>query len=377
MPATITVPAAADDFTLLANAGIKLGSVAVASGFYGNVNAGTQNTTAFSGGGTLHNNDSQTAATRAAIRAPNLISAINAVTPTAPLITIYSATTVTFAPGIKYNASALTFNGTTLEFDAGGDVDAQFFVVSASSIIFGTGTTIALLNGARNINIFWLANTEITFTAVTDRIFGVFISSTAEVTFDNTSTDISGRVYAGTEITFAVASTADPAIVTASIDPPPGDICFLGDTPINTDQGIIPIASIVPKIHTIRGQRILAVTKTVQSKYDYLVCFEKDSLGTNCPSAKTVMSPNHGVLFRGRMTLALDFPAKIIVGARGKVHKVMYWGQHMYNILMDTRTTVLVNNLVCETVDPADPAVRSYQINVGKHVAAAASAIKA
>ena len=60
------------------------------------------------------------------------------------------------------------------------------------------------------------------------------------------------------------------------------DICFVKDTPIETDQGIFPIQNLT-SANTIRKQPIVAITKT---KYDeYLICFEKDALGKDCPSA--------------------------------------------------------------------------------------------
>ena len=44
-------------------------------------------------------------------------------------------------------------------------------------------------------------------------------------------------------------------------------------------------------------KKIVAVTKTITLD-DYLVCFEKDSLGTNVPCEKTIISENHKLFYK-------------------------------------------------------------------------------
>jgi hypothetical protein len=79
---------------------------------------------------------------------------------------------------------------------------------------------------------------------------------------------------------------------------PVSNICFLGNTPISTDQGKIPIEKIDASIHTINNNPITAITKTI-SEDEYLVCFKKHSLSLNVPSRSTVMSKNHKVYYKG------------------------------------------------------------------------------
>ena len=97
------------------------------------------------------------------------------------------------------------------------------------------------------------------------------------------------------------------------------------------------------------------VTKII-SCYDYLIAFEKDSLGTNYPSERTVMSKNHKVFYKGFMVEA----DKIENGQR-----IEYNGELLYNILFDCPTTVLisVNNLICESLDPNNIMARLYTSN--------------
>lgn len=125
------------------------------------------------------------------------------------------------------------------------------------------------------------------------------------------------------------------------------DICFIGSTPINTDQGIVTIEMIDPTLHTINGKVIQGITKTTTTA-KYLVCFEKNALGLNRPNQKTIMTLGHSVMY-GKMTLAKKF-----LGYNKKVNRVKYNGEILYNILMEDYSTVIVNNMICETLDPSN-----------------------
>jgi len=127
---------------------------------------------------------------------------------------------------------------------------------------------------------------------------------------------------------------------------PVSNICFPAKTPIVTNQGIIHIDKINPEIHTIRNKKIVAITKTV-SQDKYLICFEKDALGTNMPSQKTLITKNHEILYKGKMTKAKDFLQNF-----ENVKKVKYSGEVLYNVLMETHNKMVVNNLICETLHP-------------------------
>jgi len=124
------------------------------------------------------------------------------------------------------------------------------------------------------------------------------------------------------------------------------NVCFPAKTPIVTNQGIIHIDKINPAIHTIRNKKIVAITKTV-SQDKYLICFEKDALGTNMPSQKTIITQNHEILYKGRMTKAKDFLQNF-----ENVKKVKYSGEVLYNVLMEEHNKMVVNNLICETLHP-------------------------
>jgi hypothetical protein len=127
---------------------------------------------------------------------------------------------------------------------------------------------------------------------------------------------------------------------------PVSDVCFPAGTPIQTDQGIVSIDKISPSIHTIHGESI-DISKTV-SRDTYLVEFKKNALGTNYPSKNTIMSKNHKVYYKGKM-----YKAKEFLEISDKVNKIAYSGEPLYNVLMKTHSTIMVNVMKCETLDPS------------------------
>jgi len=132
------------------------------------------------------------------------------------------------------------------------------------------------------------------------------------------------------------------------------DICFPAGTPIQTDQGIIPIETILPNIHTINTQKIIDITKTI-SLEKYLVCFSKNSLGENFPSTKTILSNKNKLFYQNQM-----IDAEWFVGKIDSIYKVKYEGEILYNILMETHNKIIVNNIVCETLHPENQVAKLY-----------------
>lgn len=138
---------------------------------------------------------------------------------------------------------------------------------------------------------------------------------------------------------------------------PVSNICFLGNTPISTDQGKITIEKIDASIHTIHNKPITTITKTI-TQDDYLVCFDKHSLSLNIPSKKTIMSKNHKVYYKGIWREAQDF-----IDEFDKIYEVPYNGEILYNILLEKHDKVYVNNLVCETLHPKNNIAKLYTSN--------------
>jgi hypothetical protein len=133
------------------------------------------------------------------------------------------------------------------------------------------------------------------------------------------------------------------------VNPPLAPVCFPAGTPVLTDQGIINIEKINPKIHTIQNKKIVAVTQTITNE-KHLVCIEKDALGENKPNQRTLISQCHNVEFNGKFMRAKYL--KYAVDNKKSVHNVKYENQILYNVLMEEHEVMSVNNMLVETLDP-------------------------
>jgi hypothetical protein len=131
-------------------------------------------------------------------------------------------------------------------------------------------------------------------------------------------------------------------------------ICFPGNSPIKTDQGIILIKNIKPRINTINNNTINAITKT-KTFDEYLICFKKNSLGINYPSEDTLISKNHKINYNGKM-----IKSENMLGKNDKICKVKYNGEILYNVLLNKHSTLTINNLVCETLHPNSIVAKFY-----------------
>ena len=135
---------------------------------------------------------------------------------------------------------------------------------------------------------------------------------------------------------------------------PISNICFIGKTPIRTDQGIIAIQKIISGKHTIRNKEIIAITKTI-TEDKYLICFEKNAISKNIPSERTIVSKNHLIFHKGKMIKAKDF-----IKENEKVSKIKYKGEILYNVLLTEYDKMVVNNLICETLNPKNMIAKLY-----------------
>ena len=122
-------------------------------------------------------------------------------------------------------------------------------------------------------------------------------------------------------------------------------ICFPAGTPVTTDQGNIAIELLDTDNHTIRGNKIVAITQT-KTLDSHIVSIQKDALGNNIPSATTNISNEHSVFYKGKM-----IKAKYLVRLCKNVNFIPYMGETLYNVLLDNNNTMTINNLICETLD--------------------------
>ena len=125
-------------------------------------------------------------------------------------------------------------------------------------------------------------------------------------------------------------------------------ICFPAGTPVMTNKGEVAIEKLNPDIHNIRGKRIVAITET-NPKFKYIIRIEKDALGPNLPSRRTEISRDHEVFYKGKSIRSED-----LVNMSSNVYRIKYHGETLYNVLLDKHDKMMVNNLICETLHPAN-----------------------
>jgi hypothetical protein len=123
-------------------------------------------------------------------------------------------------------------------------------------------------------------------------------------------------------------------------------ICVVAGTPIHTDQGIFAIEQIDTAIHTVGRKRIVSITKAITPE-KHLICFEAHSLAINCPTKRTIMTPGHEVLYKGKLVQAKQFLGKL-----NGVHTVPYDGKTVYNVLQEKHGLMVINNMTVETLHP-------------------------
>ena len=133
---------------------------------------------------------------------------------------------------------------------------------------------------------------------------------------------------------------------------PVSNICFVGDTVIQTDQGNVIISTLYENImdashtYSIEGQSIKMITRTKYSE-KYLILIKKSTLGDNVPNQDTILTGRHHIEIGDRMV-----QARVCLSIVG-VTSIPYNNQYLYNVLLDTHTNMVVNGMVAETLNPS------------------------
>ena len=122
------------------------------------------------------------------------------------------------------------------------------------------------------------------------------------------------------------------------------DICFVKDTLVETDQGNIPIQSIVPGKHTVFNQKIIDITKTIHPD-SHLVHIKAFAFGPY-PTKDTTVSQEHKINGVGSFREARHY----VNGTT--VTLVPYDFQPLYNVLLIRPGFMRVHGMMVETLDP-------------------------
>lgn len=95
-------------------------------------------------------------------------------------------------PGV-YRASSSLFLSGTVTLDAQGDLNAIWIFQTGSSLITASGSTVALLNGARACNVLWQVGSDATLGTDSDFVGDILALSSITL---NTRATVDGRVLA-------------------------------------------------------------------------------------------------------------------------------------------------------------------------------------
>ena len=137
-------------------------------------------------------------------------------------------------------------------------------------------------------------------------------------------------------------------------------ICFPAGTPVLTDQGEIDIDRIKIKEHTIGGKPVIAITQTILPD-KYLICLEKDCLGENMPTRRTLISREHKILYKNKMV-----KSGFLLGRVSGIYRVQNNSRQLYNVLQEEYSTMVVNGIIVETLDPQNILAQIYNKSENK-----------
>lgn len=133
---------------------------------------------------------------------------------------------------------------------------------------------------------------------------------------------------------------------------PVSNICFPANTPVLTDQhGPIAIQLLQSGLHTIHGQHIEIITKTIAPPGSYMVEIDRFAFGA-FPLNKIQISPHHRILYRGSAQVWKE--ARELIGHVYGVRKIPYHGDALYNVLLKNgkHGEMDIHGLTVETLHP-------------------------
>jgi hypothetical protein len=167
----------------------------------------------------------------------------------------------TLTAGVYKSSSSLGLSG-TVTLDAQGDPDAVFIFQVASTLITGSGSDVALINGAQPCNVFWQVGSSATLG--TDTTFNGTILALTSISA-NTGATVAGRLLARNgavtldtnTITRPVCSTA-----TATASPSTTATATSSTTPTGTPTATTTASGTPTTTVTITGTPTTTVTGT-------------------------------------------------------------------------------------------------------------------
>jgi hypothetical protein len=278
----------------------------------------------------------------------------------------------TILSGQIYTAASITEPSgllRTITFDASGNPNAQFYIVSNSFITLNN-ITMNLINGANPYNIFWLAKGSgtgaitITQGSAGLNLYGNFISIDGFTLTNNTpgTVDISGNIYAEDPTNGAITITNAVTIRGSGTV-----ICYLKGTKILTENGYqciedlrvgdkivsqgkivdnqsVDLETSVQPINWIGKFNIQNVTSRSSP-----ICFQAHSLGENLPSEDLYVSPGHRIIQDGLLVLARD-----LVNGKTIIQDYQCDSVEYYHFELEEHSIVVANGALTESYLPVE-----------------------
>ena len=272
-----------------------------------------------------------------------------------------SLTSITIPAGVTsignyafYGASSLTSITVTAGNTNYKDISGILFDLSGATLIQypigSTRTTYDIQEGVTIIGNYAFASasslTSITIPASVTSIGDYAFYNASSLTIVYITNGQLGITSPATNVSFFGATVNTYTLEVAAAVAAAAPICFPAGTPVTTDQELIAIDKLNPSKHTIRGKDIIAITQT-RPLFKEIVSIEKDALSANVPSQTTEISNEHKVFYKGTMVKARD-----LVEMCEGVKRIPYNGETLYNVLLKKHDKMMVNNLICETLDP-------------------------
>jgi len=122
--------------------------------------------------------------------------------------------------------------------------------------------------------------------------------------------------------------------------------CFPGDTLIETDQGEIMIKNITTK-NTIHGAPVKKLLKARFTE-ESIIKIKQNAFGHNIPKRDTFITSGHGIYVKSNEFVR----ARDLVGNK-MITKFPFNETFVYNILLPEYSYMYVNDICCETLNPA------------------------
>ena len=264
---------------------------------------------------------------------------------------VHTAVTVTITGADSWGDG---WNGGKMTISNNNDFSEEFVVV-------GSTTTVEQTLPAGDYTVTWILGSyphEISVTITSEDGTVLYTEATGGSVTNGSFTIVGGGGITSQQL--LAAGYTNQQLLDAGYAQ--SNICFVAGTPVNTDQGAVAIDKLDVSKHTIRGKRIVAVTKTI-SEEKHLVRIRKDALAKNVPSQDTLTTQNHTFFYNGNMV-----KANKLVSQLDNVGLVKYDGSTLYNVLQDKHEKMVVNNLIAETLHPEHGIAKMYRYFIENNV---------